>query len=482
VSGVADRVEQRTSLGWMLMGLLALQLAISVPVSWVLSSYFDVDVPASLMYFGKDGWCNLATEGVGKHCFGDFQERFLIDPSGRPPWPNNLELSPIGPFFTGAANTLAGFLPARLVLTLVILAYGACLLVPAVWAARGRPWPLRFLIVGMIGIGTYPFIATMDRLNSVALTVPLILAFLIALGTGNSRGVLFSILALTVIKPQFIVLYFVLVALRKIRAAAAGALASIASCAVLVVAAGGGDLGRIPQWFSAASNYGNGLALRHVEDFTPVNVSFSRVIYVVSRTLESLQQQVVFGSQLPFWTVVDFFLVLIQASVFLTAIGILMLWGRRIPPIALGVAALVISTLVLGEYVAAYYLAFALPVCALFLRRVSGRETHPAIELYGEIDRWSSRKRPSWMQRSALAATTLSCSLVVVPLLTSNHFGFLQDRFHRVGSLLQTLATASWMLFLVVACAVATQSFVQGEALRSPADVTPRSHDLAQPI
>jgi hypothetical protein len=476
-----DRLELGKTFGWMLTGLLALQLAISVPIAWVLDSYFDVNVPASLMYFGKDGWCDTATEGVGKHCFGDFHERFLIDPFGGKPWPNNLELSPIGPFFTGTANALANILPARLVLSLVILGYAACLLVPAVWAARSRPWPLRILIVGMTGIATYPFVATMDRLNSVALTVPLILAFLMALGAGNRRGVLFSILALTVVKPQFIVLYFVLIAQRKVRTAAVGVLASIASCTLLVVAAGGGDFGRISQWFAAASSYGNGLSLRHVQDLTPVNVSFSRVVYVGSRTLESLQH-VVLGTQIPLWTVADFFLVLLQGSVFVVSIAILSLWGRCLPPIALGIAALVVSTLVLGEYVAGYYLTFALPVCALFLRRASHRESRPPIELYGEIDSWSEQSgRREWMQWSLLAATTLSCSLMVVPLLTSNQFGFLSDRFHRVAPMAQNLATAAWMLFLVTACHVAAQSFVKEEARIPPSGSDQPGHDLSKP-
>jgi hypothetical protein len=476
------RAELGKSFGWMLMGLLALQLAVAVPIAWVLDSYFNVNVPASLMFFGRDGWCDTATQGVGRHCFGDFHERFLIDPSRRLPWPNNLELSPIGPFLTGTANALASFLPARFVLALVILVYAACLLVPAVWAARGRPWPLRFLIVGMTGIATYPFVATMDRLNIVALTVPLVLAFLLALDAGNSRGVIFTILALTVIKPQFIVLSFVLVAQRKVRAAAVGVLGSIGAALFLVVAAGGGDLGRIPQWFDATSSYGNGLSVVHVENLTPVNVAFSRVVYVGSRTLESMQQ-VVFGSQLSVWSVADFFLVLIQGSVFVAAIAVLALWGGRLPPIALGTAALVLSTLVLGEYVAGYYLSFALPVCALFLRRISQRDSRAPVELYGEIDSWSERTgRAGWLQWSLLAATTLSSSLMVVPLLTSNQFGFLVDRFHRVAPMAQNLATAAWMVFLAIACHAAARSFAAEDVLTSSAGVTQRRHDLSRPI
>ena len=480
MSGVSDTVNEKTSLGWMLIGLLGLQLALAVPLAWVLDSYFNVNVPASLMFFGKDGWCDIATEGVGTHCFGDFHERFLIDSSLPIPWPNNLQLSPIGPLLTGIADSVAVFLPSRLVLSVVILVYATCLIVPSVWAARGRPWPLTFLIVGIAGIATYPFIVTMDRLNSVALTVPLILAYLLALAKDNSRGVLLSVLVLSVIKPQFVVLYLVLIAHRHWRAAMVGALASVASCLVLIVGAGGGDLGRISQWFAATSRYGSGLG-PHAENFTPINVSLSRLVFVATSTLESIQH-VLFGSHLPLWASVHPVLVFIQAWVFLLATVTLVLWGGRIPPVALGIAALVLSTLVLGEYVAAYYLVFALPVGALFLRRTATPEPRMSFELRGELDDWSeAQPQATWMQRSALVATVLSCSLLVVPLLTSDGSGFAQDRFHRVGPIMQNLATACWMLFLVIACGVAITSFLREKSLLSPADFPQRSKDLARP-
>jgi len=453
------------------MGLLALQLALAAPLAWALDSYFHVDVPASLMFFGGDGWCDIATQGVGIHCFGDFNERFMIDPSQPAPWANNLEMSPIGPMFTGMANWLALFLPARLVLSLVILTYAGCMIAPALWASCRSPWPLRFLIVGVTGIATYPFLATMDRLNSVALTVPLILVFLVALGTRNTKGIVLSVLALAVIKPQFILLYIVLVAHRQVRAAVVGCAASAFTCVVLVVGAGGGDFGRLFQWFSAVTHYGAGFSLRTAENFAPINVSLSRLLFLGSTALESFQK-VLFGAYFPVWPGMQSMLIVIQLWVFVLAAGILAAWGRHLPPVALGIAALVLSSLVLGEYVAAYYLAFALPVGALFLRRTTAKEPRPPLELEGEIGTWSQyRRRPTWLQKTALAATTLSCSLLIVPLPRIQELGFFQDRFHRVGPIVQNLATTSWLLFLAVACGVAIISTLRGNSSISPTGV-----------
>jgi hypothetical protein len=471
VSGVKDTARRKTSLGWMLLGLLGLQLGLAAPMAWALDSYFNVNVPASLMFFGKDGWCDIDTEGVGRHCFGDFHERFLIDPYGPQPWANNLEMSPIGPVITGLANWLATIFMSRFVLAIFILIYAACLIAPAIWASRRLPWPLGLLVVGITGVATYPFLATMDRLNNVALTVPLILVFLVALSTRNRRGILISVLALTVIKPQFIVLYLVLVAHRQIRVAVVGVLASTASCLALVVGAGGGDFGRITQWLAAISGYGSGVTLHRVEFFTPINVSFSRLIFLGSTALESLQQ-VLFGGHAPVWAGVHLVLIPIQTWLFILAAVILAVWGGRIPPVALGVAALVLSSLVLGEYVAAYYLSFALPVCALFLRRASPEGPHHRFELEGEVDLWAAhRGRPSWLQLSALLATVFSCSLLIVPLPLIQELGFFQDRFHRVSPIMQNLATASWLLFLCVACGVALRSALGGNAEILPTEV-----------
>lgn len=475
MNDVRDKLEQRTSLGWMLLGLLGLQLAVAVPTWWVLDSYFGVDVPASLMFFGNDGWCDIATQGVGTHCFGDFHERFLIDRSQLLPWPNNLELSPIGPLLTETANALAVFLPARLVLSLFLLIYALCLMAPALWASRGMSWPPRLLIVGITGIATYPFLATMDRLHNVALTVPLILAFLVAMSAGNDRGVLLSILALTVIKPQYIMLYLVLIAHRRLRLALVGVLASVASCLALIVGAGGGDFGRVAQWLTAISSYGSGPV---AERFSPVNISLARLAFLAAHGLESAPQ-VLFGSHFSVWTSVHPFLLFMQWCVLLLAATILGISGRRLPPIALGLAALVLSTFVLGEYVAGYYTALALPVCALFLRRTTTNEIHTSIDFVGEIDLWSQREeRRTSMQWAVLVATTLSCSFLVIPWPSIHELGFSLDAFHRVSPLTPSLAAASWLVFLGVACGVAVNSVARGKAT----DITRWSQEPVEEI
>ena len=93
--------------------------SLAVPLAWILSSYFKIDIPASLLLDGDDGWCSPVTEGFGIHCFADFHERFLLTDMTLSPNGNNLELSPIGPFFTSIANFGSAHTSPRFILILV---------------------------------------------------------------------------------------------------------------------------------------------------------------------------------------------------------------------------------------------------------------------------------------------------------------------------------------------------------------------------
>ena len=55
-----------------LVGLLILGLVLAVPLMWV-SAYFGVRPDESLSFWANDGWCDVVTQGVGVHCFGDYR-------------------------------------------------------------------------------------------------------------------------------------------------------------------------------------------------------------------------------------------------------------------------------------------------------------------------------------------------------------------------------------------------------------------------
>ena len=53
---------------------LTLALLLFAPFAWwVGDSYFSVNSETTISFLDDDGWCNSETEGVGVHCFGDYQ-------------------------------------------------------------------------------------------------------------------------------------------------------------------------------------------------------------------------------------------------------------------------------------------------------------------------------------------------------------------------------------------------------------------------
>ena len=56
-----------------LIAISLILLAISFVGILVLGSYFNEPITSNFSYPAADGWCNPSQEGLGKHCFGDFQ-------------------------------------------------------------------------------------------------------------------------------------------------------------------------------------------------------------------------------------------------------------------------------------------------------------------------------------------------------------------------------------------------------------------------
>ena len=138
-----------------LASITILSQAISVLWTWILSSYFKVDVPGTLMFRGDDGWCVPGIEGLGNHCFGDFNERF--NPNSTPfsvAYPNNLELSPIGPYLTYFANFFADLSNPKIILLFFYFLSILLVLLPLVMCTQSYPLFLKIVIVSIFGIST----------------------------------------------------------------------------------------------------------------------------------------------------------------------------------------------------------------------------------------------------------------------------------------------------------------------------------------
>lgn len=425
--------------------------AFSFATWWVASSYFGVDVPASLMFFGADGWCDPSSEGVGNHCFGDFSERWLIDETQVPPWPNNLELTPVGPFLTGLANSLAAFFPARAVLLLVVVVYSTAVLSPWIWSSRGKRGVEKAVLFSIIGVGSYPFLAVIDRLNSLALVTPIVLGFSLSFLKRNYALACVFLVAASSIKPQLLLLSLALIAVRQVKWTLVSVILVFVVNASLIVGAGRGDLGRLHEYWEASSSYAT--EFKGLEALPQVNVAFAKAIFV---TLQNLQQvlNASFGMSLDISS--HFARNATFIGIFFAAILGLILFvrGSRLPRIGVLTIALPVAFLSISTYVAGYYLLFALILAALVLREWNMRS--------GKTDLRPNDVRPadsfaifgtgSLGYLSSVTFVSAMCtSLVplVLPMPVSFGSPFILFEGSRLSLVLPVLSSVLWLLTVI---------------------------------
>ena len=206
-------------LGQQLITLMALGVALSVIVAWVAASYFYVDVVGSLIWPGYDGYCEPTSQGLGHHCFSDLAMYLglgaSMDPQGLtgsvkyyPP------LNRFGFFVFQVVGLYFGQIPTVL---LYVGLSAVCLLLPVVWASRGMALRDRTLAVSVVGLLTYPFLATVDRGNNIAFAVPLMWLFILALRRNMNGPAVLAIIIGSQIKPQIGILAVALLVVRRYR-------------------------------------------------------------------------------------------------------------------------------------------------------------------------------------------------------------------------------------------------------------------------
>lgn len=269
-------------LGRDVLGLLAAGIAISVLVAWVASSYFAVDVPGSLIWPGADGYCDIEGEAIGVHCFSDVAQ-FLtlgasLDPEGSNPFIRNYPpLNRLG-FF--AFQLMAVGTTQLFSVALYVCLAAMCLLLPALWVARNRSWSERAMIVSLIGVATYPFLATIDRGNNIAFAVPLIFGFVVALQRQRYGLAIAAVVIGSQVKPQIGLLVAAFLVLRRYREFALAVVASVgvflASFAIFWVLPGGlSPLQEFKDFILYTQFYDQYLPLTQAY---PLNISFVHLL------------------------------------------------------------------------------------------------------------------------------------------------------------------------------------------------------------
>ncbi len=190
---------------------------------WITSSYFAVSPTELTSLHLRDLHCE-ASQAVSKvHCFSDFsivREIFdRADPwnagkvsTSYPPiaWAPALTAATIGDSFLGGGH--AGTL-------LYLFIAGICLLIPGLWAAKGRWRTDGLLVVLLTSIGAAPALSLLDRGNNVAFAIPFLLVTAVGYQRQDSRLLFIGIVGAALLKPQMIVLAALPLAQRQYRVA-----------------------------------------------------------------------------------------------------------------------------------------------------------------------------------------------------------------------------------------------------------------------
>ena len=394
--------------------------------AFVLIQYYGKDVLSSLTFFPADGtWlvgtdinCVPGVEGLGVHCFGDYTLTTRFTERANP-WEQfivfHFNYTPAGMlvhWILGGLSTIAGVPRLGLFIYLALLV--VALAIPAVWASMGKPMATRLLTLGAFGLLAIPALMSIDRGNSIALAVPVLLFFLLGLRRENLTMVAVSIVLAAMVKPQFALLVVALFVIRKWKVGLV-TLGGIVVTNLLAFLAWPRDFpSTIPQAISNTLSYGGGIPLS--DDF-PTNVSFARAAYLLQKL----------GAYLLGVSPSGGLTNLMQQYLGLAVVGVLvvalLMLGRRVPPHLTGILLLAGAAMYAGTSWS-YYLVFALPVAAIILRDPLGPTEQTRWR--GVFD-WQEAQRPSRLKQVTIAvlvlATASSVSRLVLPVVATDPTG-----------------------------------------------------------
>ena len=320
---------------------LTVQLAIAIPVLWAIGSYFNFDVFSSFMYTSKDGWCRSATEGIGDHCFGDWNERIAPNFFDHqfPGYSSSLETSPIGPFWTSAINFFASLTTPRasLYFSLVLAFFVGFVTVQII---SNSSLPHRLVWFSLVLVGGYPWLVAVDRLHHSVFVLPFF-ALAVKGSIENNRVILGrSLVVLALYKPHLAILLLVFANSREWRFFFKYSVMAVGGVLALIALPSASPKNRIHQYI---------LNVFYLSDYRPAgstayppNLSIRRMLEIIL-SFGNLQENQLFLLSLIISCVGILFTVVLSPKGYFSSLL------RLLPLVMFGV----------NGYVAAYYLLFS---------------------------------------------------------------------------------------------------------------------------
>jgi hypothetical protein len=261
-----------------LLTTLTVFVGISFLAILVLGSYFDQPITQALSFDIEDGQCEPSTQGVGVHCFGDYQdirkqlELAIIWDGTRNPYPPtgllaNVVVKPFENLF-GIRSSLFAF---TALLFLVVAS-------PAIYSARkNKNRNTLMLRFSFLTIFAQPIISTLDRGNGSGFAVPFLTLYAFKLDRNSNWYATLAVAGAASIRPQFIVLAIGLLVFGQIKHFFISICASISIILIPFIFWPGNIRTNFTMWFSNITSYSS-VAKTDVADKYPVNLSMRSVV------------------------------------------------------------------------------------------------------------------------------------------------------------------------------------------------------------
>jgi hypothetical protein len=259
-----------------------LLLGASFHLIWIFGGYGGIPFTQYLSFLVNDGWCEVPAQSLFTHCFGDYAIFSTIFNGDAPIWTTGDAFS--SPYPASSLLPIKLFHEFGLYFgysigrNIYLLAMLLSLLTPAFIACRGKAMVIKVATVTLLGLTSLPLLITLDRGNSIGFVIgPLSLAVL-ALTKGQHVKFSFFVIVSALIKPQMVLFFLLLLAVRKYKLFIK---TSSIFISIFILSFGlfpGQLLSNLKSWFSTVFNY---LAYADLTQFIPLNLSVDRSLLTI---------------------------------------------------------------------------------------------------------------------------------------------------------------------------------------------------------
>jgi hypothetical protein len=190
-------------------------LAIAIFVQQFLPGYLGYSTIVANSFQTNDGWCEPQSEGIGVHCFGDFY--YPLTFIGREnPWEGVINpYPPTSLILYQPFDWLAGITMPRIALSVFLISLIISLVFPILHLrfVSKEITNKNFAFLLLVTLTCAPALMSIDRGNIQLFLIPPLYMFLRGCLLSNEKQVMVYGLICVFIKPQFVVLAFVIYSL-----------------------------------------------------------------------------------------------------------------------------------------------------------------------------------------------------------------------------------------------------------------------------